>query len=965
MDENRPETQGTPTSLVRRFWLPVTAALVLIAAAVAASLLPLSAARGPAVPTSAEKIAKIEEPAVEAPEAMLATRLQMGLDLTPGEGWRDRADLLLRTAYDAGFNAVFFPLTEGGSVWYESHRFSSVDGVDYLSELVHMAHEKAMLVYVCADPLLSPDGGQYDLTDTGSVRDAGSELADVCAHSGADGVLLEPSTPADGNPSYLSYAAQGGSMGYDAYRRNMLGRYLAAVAREIRTSGGGVCVGACLPDDRVGEGKTWAQGMDYLVVDARTPTPAFAELAAAWQADPGGKIPLYYRLPVSDASVSGQELAARCQTLVDAGQKGFLFDDTGLFMSGREELAPLRAVVAGLTGEAYGIRTLTLQSPASRQFTTYVDTVSFIGSSDPNFPLTLNGEDVERSETGYFSLDCRLEEGKNTFAFAHKGSTTTCAVIYKNVLIRSIYPDGETLCDGGTRVTVGVVAKMGCTVHARLGDTVLTMVGGDPASADAAETFATYSATFTMPAADDVPVSVGELIVTAAKGDRTETKAGGSFVVRAKPAPTPDPHATASEIYQSGYGIRAGEGDRYVAEVVSVQTETLDIITPTDERSRPTNAYLPQGTVDYCTEPEMFKSPESGKTYYFRNLAYGKRIYAGDNIRVFKAILPEANTVTAVDAADDGRHTTITFDVAWKAPFKVALDPQEYEKPYPRSGRPLYDITATTYTHMDVEFCYTASGSGQGKVDLSGNPVFRSAEWVKADSGNYVLRLWLRVPGQFCGWTASYNDDNQLVFSFLDPFVVKDADNAYGASLEGAVIVVDAGHGGADPGAVGASKEYTEAALNLILTRKLQRELESLGATVILTRSDDTEILLEDRYRITTEVKPDLFLSVHRNASTSSSARGYENYYFQPWSKALADAVCARVTPAFTTGRGVDYFPYYVCRVSCCPAILTENGYVTNRSELEMIKGDDHNTRLAQETVRGIIDYFRAMTPGQ
>ena len=958
--KERTEPQGKLASLLRRFWIPLTAAAAILVVALTAWLIwSVAGKQEPTVPASAEKLAKDEEPAAQAPSALLATRLQLGKDVALGEGWQERADALLKSAYDSGFNAIFVPLVEEGRVWYASSRFASVDGTDYLSALVSLAHTRAMLVYVTADPLLTPEGEQYDLTDTESVRRAGSELADACARSGADGVLLEPGEPRDGNPSYTAYSAEGGSMGYDAYRRSMLGRYLIAVAREIRTAGGGVCVGAALRDDALSEGTVWAEGMDYLVVDAVTATPAFDELAAAWRAAFAEKQPLYFRLPISDATVDGGELAARCHVLIEAGQKGFLFDDPAVFMTGREDLAALREWIGSLTDEAYGIRTLTLQSPASQQFTTYVDSISFIGSSDPNYPLTLNGEDIERSETGYFSLDRHLEEGRNTFTFSHKDVEKTYTVTYKNVLIRSIYPDSETLCDGGSRITVGVVAKSGCTVLARLGSEEVTMTGGAPASADAAETFATFSATFTLPAADDVPNPVGELIVTARKGDMTETKAGGRIVVRARPAPTSDPNEPASVAYQSGYGIRVGEGDRYVAEVVKYQTETLDIITPTDERSRPTNAYLPQGTVDYCSEPEYFRSPESGKKYYFRNLAYGKRIYSDDNIRVFRAILPETNTVTAVDTADDGRHTTLTFDVAWKAPFKVTLDPQSYENPYPRSGRPLYDITSTTYTYLDIEFCYTVSG--QGKVEFENNPIFRSAEWVKMDSGNYALRLWLKVPGQFCGWTASYNEDNQLVFSFLDPYVVKNAENSYGASLEGAVIVIDAGHGGGDPGAVGSSEEYTEAVLNLILARKLQRELESLGATVVMTRTDGREITLEERHKLTTETQPDLFLSVHRNASTSSSARGYENYYFHPFSKALADAVNARARTAFTTGRGVDYYPYYVCRVSCCPAILTENGYVSNSNDLEMIKADEHNDRVARETVLGIIDYFRSL----
>ena len=922
-----------------RVALIVTAA-VAVAAAAGWLAWSLTRPKEDNVPTNADPLPQAEEPRTEAPAAVL------------GAYWRptetetaEQTGPIAKRIYDAGGNALFVPADSKG-----------------LADLIAKAHENAVLVYLCADPLADPKGGQYDLCDEESVRRAGSRLADVCSRCDADGVVLEPSAPEDGNPSYADYASQGGSMGYEAFREKMVGRFLTAVAKEIRTAGGGVCVGAALSDSQWEKGVEWAadRGLDFLVVSADTAMPDFADAAAIWNEKLGELLPLYYRMPGAGEAVSAEELAERCLALLNTEQRGLLFDSPDAFGLDDPAMTEVWTRLGALGEEAYGIRELSIQSPSSDRFTTYVPSVSFVGASDPREPLTLNGEEVERSDTGYFSLTCPLTEGENLFTFSYKSTTKVYTVTYCKVLIRSIYPSDETFVDEGANVTVGVVALAGSTLKARLGDQVVTMTGGAPASADSGEQFATYTATFTMPAADVVPVEMGELIVTASKDGDTETKAGGRIVVRARQDTSGVVSDPASEVYQSGYGIRVGEGDRYVAEVTKYQTETLDIITPTDERSRPTNAYLPQGTVDYCSDADtVFYNPESGNTNAFRDLAYGKRVYSDTNIKIFKAILPETNTVTAVSTENDGRHTTITFDVAWKAPFQVTLAPQAYEDPYPQSGRPLYDITETTYTYVDLEFCYTVSG--QGKVDLSGNPIFRSAEWVKAGSGNYALRLWLKTPGRFYGWTASYNAENQLVFSFLDPYQVKPAVNAYGVSLEGAVIVLDAGHGGSDPGAVGSSKQYTEAVLNLILARKIQRQLEDLGATVIMTRTTDTEVLLDDRAKLTTEVQPDLFLSVHRNASTSTSARGYHNFYFYPFSKALGDAVSRQVGPLFTENRGVEFYPYYVCRVSCCPAILTENGFMTNRDDLEWIKTDISNNRCADATVAGIVDYLSSL----
>lgn len=915
-----------------------------------------------------EPIKKVEEPDVDAPDAVMAVRLDVKDDIGVGEGWKGRVDAAVKSAYEAGFNCLIVPLHIDGGAIYSGRRYQMSDGTDYLEYIVTSAHAQAMLLYVSADPLLAPDGSQFDLTDGEALRSTGDELADVCSRYNTDGVLLTPSQLKDGNPSYASYTANGGSMGYADYAQQMLSIYVGKVAREIRISGGGVCVGATIGFDRREEALNWAKkgAVDFVsVICESTPydEEAFSLEATAWLEDFTDEIPLYMQMPISAVASGAKaaDLQSRCEWLINAKNGGLVFDSFSIVTSQDKGTAALRSYISGLADENYGIRKLAVHSPSSHNFETYSSTVSFIGASDPNHPLTVNGSEVERSETGYFSLDITLTPGKNTITIVHKDVTEVYNVTYNKVLIKSIHPSEETFYPGEASVTIGVVAYSGCTVKARLGTEVITLTGGEPVSNDDAEQFVMYTGTFTMPKADVVPVEVGELIVSATRGNESETKSGGKIIVRAAETNSRPNDTPASSAYESGWGILVGEGDRYVAEVASYQTETLDIITPTDERSRPTNAYLPQGTVDYCNDTDIFFSnPESGNTNAFRNLDYGKRVYSDKNIRIFKATLPETNTVTAVKTQTEGRHTTLTLDVAWKAPFHVTLAPQDYTDPYPKKGRPDYSVTETTYTYIEIEFCYTVSG--QGKVDLGENhPLFKSAEWIKCESGNYGLRLWLKKAGQFCGWTAEYNKDNQLVFTFLNPFQVTEANNAYGYSLEGAVIVVDAGHGGSDCGAVGSSKQYTEAVLNLILARKIQRELENLGATVIMTREDDSLVSLDERATLTTKTKPDLFISVHRNASTNTSARGYENFYFYPYSKALGDAVSNHAAKNFTVDRGVTFYPFYVCRVSCCPSILTENGFVTNRDDLEMIKADSHNNAVANATVAGIVDYLASL----
>ncbi len=121
-------------------------------------------------------------------------------------------------------------------------------------------------------------------------------------------------------------------------------------------------------------------------------------------------------------------------------------------------------------------------------------------------------------------------------------------------------------------------------------------------------------------------------------------------------------------------------------------------------------------------------------------------------------------------------------------------------------------------------------------------------------------------------------------------------------------IVVDPGHGGWDPGAVGLTGSH-EADIALQLSLRLARELEQqLGAEVLMTRSDDTFVPLEERSRFANAMEADLFLSIHANASPSRAVSGIETYYLDTASGAGASRVAARenAMAAEVNAKGVD-----------------------------------------------------------
>jgi N-acetylmuramoyl-L-alanine amidase len=180
---------------------------------------------------------------------------------------------------------------------------------------------------------------------------------------------------------------------------------------------------------------------------------------------------------------------------------------------------------------------------------------------------------------------------------------------------------------------------------------------------------------------------------------------------------------------------------------------------------------------------------------------------------------------------------------------------------------------------------------------------------------------------------------------------------ARGRPLGGAHVVIDPGHGGNEPGAVGPTG-LSEKRVNLAVARELKRVLERRGATVVLTRTGDYRVTLATRGLIVTKVAPLAFVSVHHNAEPDGPRKGpgAETYYqiASPASKRLAGLIYEEVVKAFSDHRiawvadrdaGAKYRPasdggdYYgiLRRSAGVPAVLSEAAFITNPPEEKLL----------------------------
>lgn len=407
-------------------------------------------------------------------------------------------------------------------------------------------------------------------------------------------------------------------------------------------------------------------------------------------------------------------------------------------------------------------------------------------------------------------------------------------------------------------------------------------------------------------------------------------------------------------------------GTQYVCEVVNWEAETFNGRT-TDDANVPTSTPLPVGTVDYCSGVITTNGKATSHSEYrnYSTLRCGKRIYHESlnkqRSRIYTTAeygaLPETNNVRIASGHNDGRYTVVTLNVDWKAPFQVLLAPQSYASESLSSRN--FTVSSVTYQYVDITFCYAAKDSTAdiGNLNLSGT-IFSRAEWRK-NTADYTLRLYLSKTGGFYGWIAEYNSAGQLVFRFLNPARIS------GDRLDGVRVFLDVGHGGNDSGASAYynGKQFNESDLNLYLARQLRTKLQALGATVIMSRDSNEGCSAIQSMQKVIDAKPDLAICIHHDDTDGSSAtNGFGAYHYNAISSVATKKILAAVQNAGLYNNTTLRWHYYYCaRVSACPVILTENGFMSNAGDLAKITNDVFNEQRAAAMAQGVLDYFKSI----
>ncbi len=187
------------------------------------------------------------------------------------------------------------------------------------------------------------------------------------------------------------------------------------------------------------------------------------------------------------------------------------------------------------------------------------------------------------------------------------------------------------------------------------------------------------------------------------------------------------------------------------------------------------------------------------------------------------------------------------------------------------------------------------------------------------------------------------------------------------------VVVIDAGHGGVDPGKVGVNGTL-EKEINLAVAKELKELLEQNDITVVMTRTDEGGLYQESdankkradmqaRVQILQEAAPVLAVSIHQNSFTDSSSHGAQVFYYKgsEQGKQAADIIQEAMRRAIADGNhrmAKANADYYMLKKSPCPLVIVECGFLSNPEEEALLQTEDYQRKLAWAIHLGIMEWI-------
>ena len=570
-----------------------------------------------------------------------------------------------------------------------------------------------------------------------------------------------------------------------------------------------------------------------------------------------------------------------------------------------------------LTESPSGIAQAPMQDPPGSLFVAYppaehqtvADRIFFIGTADPNAPVTINGQAVEnRSRDGHFAPTLPLALGENTFTLAQGNESLTLTI--NRVSTDPVLPEGVGFAEGslmpaediarmpGELICLSAIAPTNATVSATFGRQTISLspqssVDLPPNSAVLTDQADPVSSNPSSSATEYAGCAIGDRVGELGT-PRFTLRAAGKTVTAAAPGQVSILSPTSLE----------------VAEVISDQGVART--GPSTDYSRITP--LPAST----------RAAVTGREGEWLRLDYGGWIKEAETT-VSSASVPPNSIMRGVSARQVGDWTEVVFPLQTPVPITIQQDTQSL-------SLTLHNTTPQTDT-----------------IYFSNDPVVERMDFhpLLTNSAEFVFHF--KEPQQW-GYKTHY-EGTSLILS------LRHAPSSN--SLSGTTILIDPGHGSSEDFGARGPTGYPEKDVTLIVSKLLRDELESRGANVVMTREGDDDLYPADRVEIIDATEPTMALSLHYNAlpdaGNALETAGVGTFWYYPQAHDLATFLHDYLVS--NLGResyGVFWNNLALTRPSVAPTVLLELGFMINPEEFEWIADDDSQRELAKTLAEGI-----------
>lgn len=553
--------------------------------------------------------------------------------------------------------------------------------------------------------------------------------------------------------------------------------------------------------------------------------------------------------------------------------------------------------------------------PANHQTT--AEQIFFIGSAPARTSVTLNGQLLQRSRTGNFAPVFPLQLGENVFTF-RAGAEEIQRVVIRNpagpvlppplgFAPDSLWPNQNIARLPRERICFRAVAPQGAQVWAEVGTTEIPLQPQGPS--------------LRLPPNSALLTGQNQPQVSAARtysGCQSFETIGNLGQPRFR--------------LQVGSQIHRETAPGLIQILDPNRLEVVEIIAdpgvartgPSTDHSRLTP--LPQGT----------RAAVNGAEGEWLRLDYGGWINRKE-MTPRTGQVPEPSAIRSIGYRRLDDRSEIRFPLASPVPISIE-----------QSAEQLTLILHNVSPQTDA-------------IRLDNDPVIDRFVWRPSTSSQARYGFVMKTPQQW-GYTVRY-EGSTLVLSLRHPPRLTPAK----LPLQGASILLDPGHGGAESGALGPTG-YPEKAINLLIVQKLALLLEAKGAKVYLTRTADVEVSLAERVRQIDALQPTLALSIHYNAlpdgGDPNQAQGISAFWFQPQAESLARYLQGDLTRRLDRpSHGVYWNNLALTRPHSAPSVLLELGFMINPEEFEWVTDPQAQDKLVAALAESLTVWLQKTAP--